>query len=85
MRWCAEQQAAQGVDLVAERVDQADCLEPAGHDGHRVEGVGAEEQRHGDGLGQSRPTSYIDLSDALAGIQSLTCPDLPPMGFHAAS
>ncbi|MER5806071.1 winged helix-turn-helix domain-containing protein [Streptomyces mirabilis] len=46
--------------MVAERVDQADCLEPAGHDGHRVEGVGAEEQRHGDGRVNPGPQAILN-------------------------
>jgi len=46
----ADEQAPESVDLVGERVDLADDLEPAGHDLLGVEGVGAEEEGHGDGL-----------------------------------
>jgi EmrB/QacA subfamily drug resistance transporter len=46
----ADEQTAESVDLVGERVDLADGLEPAGHDLLGIEGVGAEEERHSDGL-----------------------------------
>jgi EmrB/QacA subfamily drug resistance transporter len=46
----ADEQAPESVDLVGERVDLADGLEPAGHDLLGVESVGAEEEGHGDGL-----------------------------------
>ena len=46
----ADQQAAQRVDLVAQRVDRRQPAQPLRHDVDRVERVGREEQRHGDGL-----------------------------------
>jgi EmrB/QacA subfamily drug resistance transporter len=45
-----DEQAPESVDLVGERVDLADGLQPAGHDLLGVEGVGAEEEGHGDRL-----------------------------------
>jgi EmrB/QacA subfamily drug resistance transporter len=45
-----DEQATQPIDLIREGVHLANGLEPAGHDLLRVEGVRAEEQRHGNGL-----------------------------------
>ena len=46
----ADEQAAQALDLVGERVDARDHVQPAGHDRQRVQRAGGEEQRHHDQL-----------------------------------